>query len=157
MSYSGESLEYLDPEDNTKYVPYCIEPSVGLDRLVLMVLSDAYDEEVLENGETRIVMHLSPLVAPVKAAILPLSKKLEDKARDIQRILSKYMPVVYDDTGSIGKRYRRQDAVGTPFCITVDFESLDDNQVTIRERDSMNQIRLPIEKLVEYLGVKIFY
>lgn len=157
MSYSGESLEYLDPEDNTKYVPYCIEPSVGLDRLVLMVLSDAYDEEVLENGETRIVMHLSPLVAPVKAAILPLSKKLEDKARDIQRILSKYMPVVYDDTGSIGKRYRRQDAVGTPFCITVDFDSLDDNQVTIRERDSMNQIRLPIEKLVEYLGVKIFY
>ena len=157
MSYSGESLEYLDSEDNTKYVPYCIEPSVGLDRLVLMVLSDAYDEEVLENGETRIVMHLSPLVAPVKAAILPLSKKLEDKARDIQRILSKYMPVVYDDTGSIGKRYRRQDAVGTPFCITVDFESLDDNQVTIRERDSMNQIRLPIEKLVEYLGVKIFY
>ena len=157
MSYSGESLEYLDPEDNTKYVPYCIEPSVGLDRLVLMVLSDAYDEEVLENGETRIVMHLSPLVAPVKAAILPLSKKLEDKARDIQRILSKYMPVVYDDTGSIGKRYRRQDAVGTPFCITVDFESLDDNQVTIRERDSMNQIRLPIEKLVEYLGVKIFH
>ena len=157
MSYSGESLEYLDSEDNTKYVPYCIEPSVGLDRLVLMVLSDAYDEEVLENGETRIVMHLSPLVAPVKAAILPLSKKLEDKARDIQRILSKYMPVVYDDTGSIGKRYRRQDAVGTPFCITVDFESLNDNQVTIRERDSMNQIRLPIEKLVEYLGVKIFY
>ena len=157
MSYSGESLEYLDPEDNTKYVPYCIEPSVGLDRLVLMVLSDAYDEEVLENGETRVVMHLSPLVAPVKAAILPLSKKLEDKARDIQRILSKYMPVVYDDTGSIGKRYRRQDAVGTPFCITVDFETLDDNQVTIRERDSMNQIRLPIEKLAEYLGVKIFF
>ena len=157
MSYSGESLEYLDPEDNSKYVPYCIEPSVGLDRLTLMVLCDAYDEEALENGETRIVMHLSPLVAPVKAAILPLSKKLEDKARDIQRILSKYMPVVYDDTGSIGKRYRRQDAVGTPFCITVDFESLDDNQVTIRERDSMNQIRLPIEKLVEYLGVKIFY
>ncbi len=157
MSYSGESLEYLDPEDNSKYVPYCIEPSVGLDRLTLMVLCDAYDEEALENSETRIVMHLSPLVAPIKAAILPLSKKLEDKARDIQRILSKYMPVVYDDTGSIGKRYRRQDAVGTPFCITVDFDSLDDNQVTIRERDSMNQIRLPIEKLVEYLGVKIFY
>lgn len=157
MSYSGESLEYLDPEDNSKYVPYCIEPSVGLDRLTLMVLCDAYDEEVLENGETRIVMHLSPLVAPIKAAILPLSKKLEDKARDIQRILSKYMPVVYDDTGSIGKRYRRQDAVGTPFCITVDFDSLEDNQVTIRERDSMNQIRLPIEKSVEYLGVKIFY
>lgn len=157
MAYSGESLEYLDPETNTKFVPYCIEPSVGLDRLTLMVLCDAYDEETLENGETRIVMHLSPLVAPVKAAILPLSKKLEDKARDIQRILAKYMPVVYDDTGSIGKRYRRQDAVGTPFCITVDFDTLDDNQVTIRERDSMNQIRLPIEKLVEYLGVKTFF
>lgn len=157
MSYSGESLEYLDPEDNSKYVPYCIEPSVGLDRLTLMVLCDAYDEETLESGETRIVMHLSPIVAPIKAAIFPLSKKLEDKARDIQKILSKYMPVVYDDTGSIGKRYRRQDAVGTPFCITVDFDSLEDNQVTIRERDSMNQIRLPIEKLVEYLGVKIFY
>lgn len=157
MAYSGESLEYLDPETNTKFVPYCIEPSVGLDRLTLMVLCDAYDEETLENGETRVVMHLSPLVAPVKAAILPLSKKLEDKARDIQRILAKYMPVVYDDTGSIGKRYRRQDAVGTPFCITVDFDTLDDNQVTIRERDSMNQIRLPIEKLVEYLGVKTFF
>lgn len=157
MSYSGESLEYLDPEDNSKYVPYCIEPSVGLDRLTLMVLCDAYDEETLENGETRVVMHLSPLVAPIKAAIFPLSKKLEDKARDIQRILSKYMPVVYDDTGSIGKRYRRQDAVGTPYCITIDFETLEDNQVTIRERDSMSQIRLPIEKLVEYLGVKIFF
>lgn len=157
MSFSGESLEYLEPETNEKYVPYCIEPSVGLDRLVLMVLSDAYDEEELENGESRVVMHLSPLVAPIKAAILPLSKKLEDKARDIQNVLAKYMPVVYDDTGSIGKRYRRQDAVGTPFCITVDFQTLEDNQVTIRERDSMNQIRLPITDLVKYLGVKIFY
>ncbi len=157
MSYSGESLEYLDPETNEKYVPYCIEPSVGLDRLTLMVLCDAYDEEQLENGDSRIVMHLSPLVAPIKAAILPLSKKLEDKARDIQNLLSRYMPVVYDDTGSIGKRYRRQDAVGTPFCITVDFDSLEDNQVTIRERDSMNQIRIPIIDLVKYLGVKVFY
>ncbi len=157
MAYSGESLEYLDPEDNTKYVPYCIEPSVGLDRLVLMVLSDAYDEEELENGETRVVMHLSPYVAPIKAAILPLSKKLEDKARDVQNILSKYITVIYDDTGSIGKRYRRQDAVGTPFCITVDFDTLEDNQVTIRERDSMNQVRIPIVDLVKYLGVKVFY
>ena len=157
MKFSGESLEYLDPETNEKYVPYCIEPSVGLDRLVLMVLSDAYDEEVLPNGETRVVMHLSPLVAPVKAAILPLSKKLEEKAREIQSILAKYMPVVYDDTGSIGKRYRRQDAVGTPFCITVDFDTINDNQVTIRERDSMTQVRLPITDLVKYIGVKIFY
>ena len=157
MQYSGESLEYLDPETNEKYVPYCIEPSVGLDRLVLMTLCDAYDEETLEGGDVRVVMHLSPIVAPIKAAVLPLSKKLEDKARDVQNLLAKYMPVIYDDTGSIGKRYRRQDAVGTPFCITIDFDSLEDNQVTIRERDSMSQIRLPIEKLVEYLSVKIFY
>ena len=157
MQYSGESLEYLDPETQEKYVPYCIEPSVGLDRLVLMTLCDAYDEEELEGGDMRVVMHLSPLVAPIKAAIFPLSKKLESKARDVQNLLSKYMPVIYDDTGSIGKRYRRQDAVGTPFCVTIDFDTLEDNQVTIRERDSMNQIRLPIEKLVEYLAVKIFY
>ena len=157
MTYSGESLEYLDPETNEKFIPYCIEPSVGLDRLVLMVLCDSYDEETLEGGDVRTVMHLSPLVAPIKAAILPLSKKLEEKARDVQKLLSKYMPVVYDDTASIGKRYRRQDAVGTPFCVTIDFDTLDDNQVTVRERDSMNQIRLPIEKLVEYLLVKVFY
>jgi len=157
MAYSGESLEYLDPETQEKYVPYCIEPSVGLDRLVLMVLSDAYDEEVLENGETRIVMHLAPTVAPIKAAIFPLSKKLEDKAREIQRELAKYMPVVYDDTGSIGKRYRRQDQIGTPYCITIDFETVEDNQVTIRERDSMTQVRLPISELVNYLNDKIFF
>ena len=157
MQYSGESLEYLDPETQEKYVPYCIEPSVGLDRLVLMTLCDAYDEEELEGGDMRVVMHLSPLVAPIKAAIFPLSKKLEGKARDVQNLLSKYMPVIYDDTGSIGKRYRRQDAVGTPFCVTIDFDTLEDNQVTIRERDSMSQIRMPIEKLVEYLAVKIFY
>ena len=157
MKFSGESLEYLDPETNEKFVPYCIEPSVGLDRLVLMVLCDAYDEEVLDNGETRIVMHLNPAVAPIKAAILPLSKKLEGKARDVQEILCKYLPVVYDDTGSIGKRYRRQDAIGTPFCVTIDFDSLEDNAVTIRERDSMTQVRMPIEKLVEYLTVKTFF
>lgn len=157
MSYSGQSLEYLDPETNEKYVPYCIEPSVGLDRLVLMTLCDAYDEEELSGGDTRIVMHLAPTVAPIKAAILPLSKKLEEKARDIQNILSKYMMVQYDDTGSIGKRYRRQDAIGTPFCVTVDFDTLDDNAVTIRERDSMTQIRLPISELVKYLMVKAFY
>ena len=157
MKYSGESLEYLDPETNEKFVPYCIEPSVGLDRLVLMTLCDAYDEEVLEKGETRIVMHLNPAVAPIKAAILPLSKKLESKARDVQEILCKYLPVVYDDTGSIGKRYRRQDAIGTPYCVTIDFDSLEDNAVTIRERDSMTQVRMPIEQLVEYLTVKTFF
>ena len=157
MEYSGESLEYLDPETNEKYVPYCIEPSVGLDRLVLMTLCNAYDEEQVGENDTRIVMHLSPAVAPYKAAVLPLSKKLEGKAKEIENILNKYMSVVYDDTGSIGKRYRRQDAIGTPYCVTIDFDTLEDNAVTIRERDSMQQIRLPISELVKYLNIKIFY
>ena len=157
MQYSGESLEYLDPETNEKYVPYCIEPSVGLDRLVLMTLCNAYDEEQVGDNDTRIVMHLIPAVAPYKAAVLPLSKKLEEKAREIETILCKYMNVVYDDTGSIGKRYRRQDAIGTPYCVTVDFDTLNDNSVTIRDRDTMQQIRLPINELVKYLSVKIFY
>ena len=157
MTYSGESLEYLDPETQEKYIPYCIEPSVGLDRLVLMTLCDAYDEETVGDKDTRIVMHLSPAVAPIKAAVLPLSKKLEEKAKEIENILCKYINVVYDETGSIGKRYRRQDAIGTPFCVTVDFDTLEDNSVTIRERDSMQQIRMPIDKLVEYLTVKVFY
>lgn len=155
--FSGEPLDYLDPETNERYIPYCIEPSVGLDRLALMTLCDAYDEETLENGETRIVMHLNPAIAPFKAAILPLSKKLEPKAREIQTLLSKYMMVTYDDTGSIGKRYRRQDAIGTPFCVTVDFDTLEDNAVTIRDRDSMQQIRLPIADLEKYLSEKVFF
>ena len=157
MKSSGESLEYLDPETNEKYIPYCIEPSVGLDRLVLMSLCNAYDKETLENGEERIVMHLVPAIAPIKAAILPLSKKLEDKAREIVNLLNKHMMVQYDDTGSIGKRYRRQDAIGTPYCVTVDFQTQDDNAVTIRERDSMQQVRMPIDELVKYLSEKVFY
>ena len=158
MDYSGESLEYLDPETNEKYVPYCIEPSVGLDRLVLMVLCDAYDEEALGDNDSRIVMHLSPKVAPIKAAVLPLSKKLEEKAREVYGLLSKYMMVHYDDTASIGKRYRRQDAIGTPYCVTIDFQTIEeDNAVTIRERDSMEQVRLPIDELVKYLSEKIFF
>ena len=157
QEHSGESLEYLDPETNEKYIPYCIEPSVGLDRLVLMTLCDAYDEEVINENDTRIVMHLAPWVAPYKAAVLPLSKKLEGKAKEVTNILNKYLPVVYDETGSIGKRYRRQDAIGTPYCVTIDFDTLEDNAVTIRERDSMEQIRLPIEKLVEYLSIKTFF
>ena len=157
MKYSGESLEYLDPETNEKYVPYCIEPSVGLDRLVLMTLCDAYDEEAVGENDTRIVMHLSPAVAPFKAAVLPLSKKLEEKAKEVESLLCKYLNVVYDDTGSIGKRYRRQDAIGTPFCVTIDFDTMEDNSVTIRERDTMQQVRLPIDKLVEYLNEKVFY
>ena len=157
MQYSGESLEYLDPETNEKYVPYCIEPSVGLDRLTLMTLCEAYDEEPLENGETRIVMHLAPALAPYKAAILPLSKKLEPEAKEVRNMLAKHFSVVYDDTGSIGKRYRRQDAIGTPFCVTIDFQTQEDKTVTIRERDSMEQIRLSIDELVAYLSDKTFF
>ena len=157
MEYSKESLEYLDPVTNEKYVPYCIEPSVGLDRLVLMTLCDAYDEETLENGDTRVVMRLHPAVATYKIAILPLQKKLEEKAHEIEAILRTYFNVVYDETGSIGKRYRRQDSIGTPFCLTIDFDTLQDNCVTIRERDSMQQIRLPIKDLVNYFSVKVFF
>ena len=157
IEHSGEALDYLDPETNEKYVPYCIEPSVGLDRLVLMTLSDAYDEETVGDNDTRIVMHLSPAVAPIKAAILPLSKKLEEKAREVEQSLNKYFNVLYDDTGSIGKRYRRQDAIGTPFCITIDFDTENDGAVTIRERDSMAQIRLPIGELKAYLEEKVFF
>ena len=157
IKYSGEALDYLDPETNEKYVPYCIEPSVGLDRLVLMTLCDAYDEEAVGEDDTRIVMHLSPAVAPYKAAILPLSKKLEGKAREVEQELAKYLNVIYDDTGSIGKRYRRQDAVGTPFCVTIDFETENDGAVTIRDRDTMAQIRLPISELRAYLEEKVFF
>ena len=157
IEHSGEALDYLDPETNEKYVPYCIEPSVGLDRLVLMTLCDAYDEETVGDNDTRIVMHLSPAVAPIKAAVLPLSKKLEAQAREIEQQLAKYFNVLYDDTGSIGKRYRRQDAIGTPFCITVDFDTENDGAVTIRDRDSMEQIRLPIGELKAYLEEKVFF
>ena len=122
-----------------------------------MTLCDAYDEEQVGDNDTRIVMHLSPAVAPFKAAILPLSKKLEEKAREVEQSLAKYFNVIYDDTGSIGKRYRRQDAIGTPFCITIDFDTENDGAVTIRERDSMQQVRLPIGELKAYLEEKVFF
>ena len=157
IEHSGEALDYLDPETNEKFVPYCIEPSVGLDRLVLMTLCDAYDEETVGDNDTRIVMHLSPAVAPIKAAILPLSKKLEAQAREVEQELAKYFNVLYDDTGSIGKRYRRQDAIGTPYCITIDFDTENDGAVTVRDRDTMEQIRLPIGELKAYLEEKVFF
>lgn len=157
MEYSKESLEYLDPVTNNKFVPYCIEPSMGVDRLMLMVMMDSYDEEVLANGETRVVMHIHPALAPYKVAILPLSKQLNDKAKEVHNLLSKYMMTTYDESQSIGKRYRRQDAIGTPYCITVDFDTENDESVTIRERDSMEQIRLPIKELISYLLEKTFY
>ena len=150
MDASKQSLEYLDPETNEKYVPYCIEPSMGVDRIFLMVATDAYDVEQLEN-DSRVVMHFKPNLAPYLAAVLPLSKQQKEFARELQLKLAKKFHVVYDDTGSIGKRYRRQDAIGTPFCITVDFDTENDNSVTIRERDSMKQVRLPIDKVKDYL------
>ena len=153
---SREDLTYLDPETNEKYIPYVIEPSLGLDRLALTVLNDAYEEETLEK-DTRIVLRLHPAIAPYKVAILPLSKQLGEKAQEVQRILSKHFMVTYDEAGSIGKRYRRQDAIGTPYCVTIDFETNNDQSVTIRERDSMKQLRMPIDDLIRYFQVKVFY
>ena len=145
--HSGTDMTYLDPTTNEKYVPYCIEPSLGADRVTLAFLVDAYDEEELEGGDVRSVMHLHPALAPYKAAILPLSKKLSEKADDVYAMLAKDFNVEYDETGSIGKRYRRQDEIGTPFCITIDFETENDGCVTIRHRDSMTQERVKIEDL----------
>ncbi len=149
---SGESMEYTDPVSNEKYVPYCIEPSLGSDRVVLAFLSNAYDEETLENNETRVVLRLHPALAPFKAAVLPLQKKLGENAAQICDRLSKSFNVDYDETGSIGKRYRRQDEIGTPFCITVDFQTLEDDTVTVRMRDSMEQIRIKTEELEGYIS-----
>ena len=154
QEFSKETLDYLDPETNERYVPYCIEPSLGCDRLFLAVVCESYEEEQLEK-DTRIVMHLHPALAPYKVAVLPLSKQLAPKAREIYALLAKYFNVTYDESASIGKRYRRQDAIGTPLCVTVDFDTETDGTVTIRDRDTMTQIRLPISELVEYVTKKI--
>ena len=149
---SGQDLTYTDPFTNEKYVPYVIEPSVGVERMLLMLLCDAYDEETLENGDVRNILHLHPAIAPYKAAVLPLQKnKLGDKAREIYNMLSKKFMVDYDDSGAIGKRYRRHDEIGTPMCITVDFDTLEDNTVTVRDRDTMEQIRMPIDQLIAHI------
>ena len=165
---SGKDMTYFDQAKNEHYIPYVIEPSLGADRVVLAFLVEAYDEEVVGqdkkgNDDVRVVMRFHPALAPFKAAILPLSKKLGDKGREIQEMLSKYFMVDYDDTGSIGKRYRRQDEVGTPYCITVDFETVGDentpadNCVTIRDRDTMEQVRVPIAELKDWLEAKLAY
>ena len=154
MSHSGENLMYQDPITSDKYVPYCIEPSLGADRVALAFLCDAYDEEALE-GETRVVLHLHPALAPFKAAVLPLQKKLSEKAEEIYVGLLKHYNVDYDLSGSIGRRYRRQDEIGTPFCFTVDFETLEDGCVTARDRDTMLQTRIPIESLPAYLDERV--
>ena len=151
MEHSGENLEYQDQVTGEKYVPYVIEPSLGADRVTLAFICDAYDEEVLENGDTRTVMRFSKALAPYKAAVLPLSKKLSEKAEEVFASLIKNHTIDMDITGSIGKRYRRQDEIGTPYCITVDFDTLEDNAVTVRDRDTMKQVRLSIDELDAFL------
>ena len=151
QEYSKKSMEYLDPETNEKYIPYVVESSVGCDRLTLALLCNAYDEEVLEDGSTREVMHFIPALAPYKVAILPLMKKYhQDKAREIYGKISKYFMATYDETGNIGKRYRRQDVIGTPYCVTIDENTLNNNTVTVRDRDTMS-----VDELIDYISSKV--
>ncbi|MEV2425857.1 glycine--tRNA ligase [Paenibacillus larvae] len=155
MEHSGEDFHFHDQETGEKYVPYCIEPSLGADRVTLAFLINAYEEQELDGGDSRNVLHFHPAIAPVKAAIFPLSKKLAESAGKVFRDLSQDFMVEYDDAGSIGKRYRRQDEIGTPFCITYDFDSVEDGQVTVRDRDTMQQQRMPISELKAFLESKI--
>lgn len=157
QEYSGQKMDYLDPETNEKFIPYIIESTYGLDRTVLALLCEAYDEEVIdaEKNDTRVVLHLHPALAPFKACVLPLSKKLSEEATALYQELSDHFMVDYDEAGSIGKRYRRQDEIGTPFCITYDFESKEDGCVTVRDRDTMAQERVPMKDLVHYLIKKV--
>ena len=157
QTHSGKSLEYFDPTTNERYLPYVIEPSLGADRVALAFLVEAYDEEQVGEKDTRIVMHLHPALAPYKAAVLPLSKKLGEKAEEVRELLSHFFMVDYDDAGSIGKRYRRQDEIGTPFCLTYDFDSETDGCVTVRDRDTMEQERVKIEDLVSYISKKLVF
>ncbi len=152
---SGKDLTYFDPETNEHYIPYVIEPSLGVERAFLAVLCDAYDEEQDEKGDNRTVLHFHPFLAPFKAAVLPLSKKLSENAMEVYNELAKDFMVDFDDAGSIGKRYRREDEIGTPFCITYDFDSLEDNCVTVRDRDTMEQVRIKISELKAYIEEKI--
>lgn len=152
---SKENLEYTDPVTNEKYIPYVIEPSLGVDRMFLTVLCDAYHEEEVGENDTRVVLKLAPHLAPYKVAILPLSKKLSEKADEVYANLIKKFSCTYDEAGSIGKRYRRQDEIGTPFCVTIDFETLEDNCVTIRDRDTMEQIRIPVNEIENYVNERI--
>ena len=155
MNMSKEDFTYLDSETNERYVPYCIEPSLGADRVALAFLCNAYDEEEIAEGDTRTVLHLHPALAPYKVAVLPLSKKLSEKAEEVYTKLSKKFMCEYDETGSIGQRYRREDEIGTPYCVTVDFDTLEDNAVTIRDRDTMEQVRINIDELENWIREKI--
>ncbi|HIQ59861.1 MAG TPA: glycine--tRNA ligase, partial [Candidatus Merdivicinus intestinavium] len=152
---SGKGLDYFDQETGERYVPYVVEPSLGADRVALAFLCEAFDIEKLEDGTERTVLHFHPALAPYKAAVLPLSKKLSDKAMEIYHDLSKHFMVEFDETGAIGKRYRREDEIGTPFCITYDFDSENDGCVTVRDRDTMEQVRMPISELRAYIEERI--
>ncbi len=154
-NHSKQDLSYLDPETNEKYIPYCIEPSLGCDRVALAFLCNAYNEEEIAEGDVRTVLKLHPALAPFKVAVLPLSKKLSDKAHEVYEMLSKEFMCDYDEAGSIGKRYRREDEIGTPFCVTIDFDTLEDDTVTIRDRDTMEQIRVKIPELVSWVEDKM--
>ncbi|MCL1806377.1 MAG: glycine--tRNA ligase [Oscillospiraceae bacterium] len=154
---SGENMEYFDPETNEKYIPYVIEPALGVDRMFLAFLVDAYDEEEIAEGDVRTVLRLHPALAPVKCAVLPLSKKLGEEAAKLYANLQKHFSTEYDETGSIGKRYRRQDEIGTLFCVTYDFDSQEDNCVTVRDRDTMKQERIPAERVAAYIGERLAY
>ncbi|MGG7164576.1 glycine--tRNA ligase [Clostridium ihumii] len=155
MEHSGEDMNYLDPTTNERYIPYVIEPSLGADRVTLAFLINAYEEQALEGGDSRNVLHLHPALAPFKAAVLPLSKKLSEKALEVHSMLAKKFNVEYDEAGSIGKRYRREDEIGTPFCITVDFDTMEDNTVTVRDRDTMEQVRISIDELAKYIEERV--
>ena len=153
--YSGEDFTYLDQETGEKFVPYCVEPSLGCDRVTLAFLCNAYEEQEIAEGDVRTVLHLHPALAPYKVAVLPLSKKLSEKAEEVYAKLSKNFMCDYDEAGSIGKRYRREDEIGTPYCVTIDFETLEDECVTIRDRDTMEQVRVKIDELESYIQDKI--
>lgn len=153
--FSGKNMLYLDPYTNEKFLPNVVEYSIGADRLFLAIMCNAYNTETLENGETRVVLKLKPEIAPYKAAILPLQKDLSEKAREVYAKLTKYFPCDYDESGSIGKRYRRHDEIGTPYCVTIDFDTLEDNTVTVRDRDTMEQIRIKIDELRDYIENKL--
>ena len=157
QEYSGKSLQYVDPMDGSRFIPYVIEYSIGADRLMLAVLSEAYEEQKLDDGETRNVLHFHPAISAYKAAILPLQKNLAPKAREVWNNLKRRFPVIYDEAGSIGKRYRRQDEIGTPYCITIDFETMENDTVTIRDRDTMEQVRLDEEGIISFLTEKIVF
>ena len=157
MEHSKEDLTYQDAENGEKYVPYCIEPSLGADRMVLAFLCNSYDEEKIDENDTRVVLHLHPVLAPYKVAVLPLSKKLSEKAKEVYAKLSKKFMCDYDEAGSIGKRYRREDEIGTPYCVTIDFDTLEDDTVTIRDRDTMEQIRLKIDDVANWVEEKLVF